>query len=234
MLIKKYLEWRGGGDVGCLFARILARNADRHPHQAVELLAPSPPVSMAQNIESRVAAHIESPEIDISTLVLDGLTSIPDLVAVAFALKNQHGWGMRTKVLYNTPGGRVVAVRLTRDIPYLSRTVPSEALVLGNFPIFPKTRRAPVTAIELFVGTPLPCDPETGVGKTHKKVNVAHAEPGVPGSKAYEKTWKQSVKGRADSLATENPHEATHTDLRAKAKVSFVVPLRGAKDLGLR
>src|SRR5262249_49743225 len=100
---------------------------------------------------------------------------------------------------------------------------PSEALVLGNFDGFPATRRAPVTALEIFVGVPRAMDPKTG--EPSKKANLAHVELVLPTSDAAQNMWDKSVEGRLTSLGGVD-------DVRAKAKVAFVVSSALAESLG--
>ena len=89
--------------------------------------------------------------------------------------------------------------------------------------MFPNTRRAPYTAFEIYVGEPAPQDP-----KEHKpstKANFAHIDfrdctlinrdfPQV----AVDNMWEQSKVRRLVSLGGVE-------DRRAKAKVTFVVPM---------
>jgi hypothetical protein len=101
--------------------------------------------------------------------------------------------------------------------------VPSEALVFGPFQEFPRTRQAPIVAIEIFVGKPREVDPKT---KGHvARVNLAHLDVRPSTLDAYEKMWDRSMKGRLSSLGGVD-------DSRAKAKVAFVVPLSMAQNLG--
>jgi hypothetical protein len=101
-------------------------------------------------------------------------------------------------------------------------TCPSEALVLGPFRVFPSTRKAPVVALELFIGEPRPMGPLDDVATT--KANLAHIELGLPMHKMFQTMWKNSIKGRTKSLGG--------SDNRAKAKVTLVVPVTLARRLG--
>src|ERR1019366_6806679 len=107
---------------------------------------------------------------------------------------------------------------LARDVALATGVlVPSEALALGPFDAFPATRMAPVTALEIFVGTPLPLDPKKKTPTT--KANLAHVNVTPPLDQTqFAKTWTKSEVARLASLGGVD-------DCRAKARVAFVVPL---------
>jgi hypothetical protein len=161
----------------------------------------------------------------IATLLLPDITTLAKLASVALELRSHPKWQVTTTALRGSPVADLVAVHVVRDIPFQSTACPSEALVMGPFKEFPPTRRAPVIALELFVGPPLPRDP-----KTHKpttKANLAHADltDTELDSAQIDMMWESSRVARLKSLGNRE-------DDRAKAKVSFVIPAALARRLG--
>lgn len=159
------------------------------------------------------------------------LNDLENLVLMALALKNYPDWGVTVGPLPpSTPGGPMVAFGIVRYIPSGPTSspsgplsYPSEVLMAGQFSEFPRTRRAPVTAMEVFVGSPPARDPKTGNVPT--KTNLAHIQlPGVNDT-TFHTWWNRSIADRLKSLGQ-------IADARAKAKVSFVVPLTLATRLG--
>jgi hypothetical protein len=172
------------------------------------------PVALAVEIATRVDAAIGDPEVGAAAILLPQILALDAAAKVFLALIGQVGWTVTTSILQDPPAGEMVAVHVVRAIPFGRSSCPSEALVLGPFPEFPPTRRAPVTAIELYVGKPLANDPKSGDATT--KANLAHMAMPQLNEMAFKKTWNKSVEGRTRSLGG--------NDSRAKAKISFVIP----------
>lgn len=236
MSIKAYQEWkRKNAAVGCSFARLMAAAPARYGQRA-EVVSSEDPATIATEISDWVGPHCGSKSSAVCTLVFPKLTDLTSLVAVAQALGQLPDWTVSKRNLDTTPIGACVAFGISRTIPFGDTTCPSEALVLGPFPEFPNTRRAPVTAMELFVGPPLEFDP-----KTHRptdKANLAHVDVAPLAGQAFERTWRNSVAGRRASLGINVPPETEELDpavddLRAKAKVAFVIPMKLATELGV-
>lgn len=223
-LVNKYLRWRRQAAVGCVFARVTAVDPARY-RQDVREIKGIDPTAVATGIEAALATMINDPVTQAATIVLPGLKKIERLVGTAQVLGAMPGWTLDLSLLDHTPGGPMVAFRVTRAIQHNGLPCPSELLFFGKFDWFPNTRRAPVTALEVFVGTPLPHDPKTGILRTiASRANIADLEmiqmpPGV-----YQRNWSRSETDRLSSLGGV-------PDPRAKAKVSFVVPLDAATRL---
>jgi hypothetical protein len=199
--------------------------AARYPEygQRVETVLQSDATAIASEIDAIVNAASADATTTALTIVLPTVKDLTILVNVALCLEQKTGWQATKVTLTGTPGGSAVAFRVTRDIPHFGGvTVPSEVLVLGDFPEFPATRRAPVVALEIFVGKP----PQLNrAGKPTVKANLDLVDIQVPTQAAFEHMWKQTEKERLTSLGGID-------DPRARAKVSFVVPLALAKTLG--
>lgn len=152
------------------------------------------------------------------------MTELKTLVAIANVLDQKADWGVARTRLPDTPGGDVVAFGLARQVPVDSgRMVPSEALVLGPFDDFPNTRRSPVTALEIFVG--IRADWNEKANAQACKANLADVHIEALPNQIFSKVWDSSIAARLGSLGGVD-------DSRAKAKVSFVIPLELAQALG--
>jgi hypothetical protein len=223
-----YLKWRGGTEVGCMFARFLARKGPERYKQAVEVIEDQlDPQQLARRLGDIVDAALANPDINASTLLFPALTDIEKLTRAALALRQHPHWEVRTSALKGTPGGDVVAVHIVRQIPFGAKDCPSEVLVLGPFNGFPPTRRAPVTAFELFVGEPMPHGPSPYPEgrKPTSRANVAHMPLDLNPPSVFKKMWDSCFPFRLKSLGGKE-------DSRAKAKVSFVISNALAKKLG--
>jgi hypothetical protein len=211
---RTYLKWRREPGVGCMFARMIAGKPDRYQQVLYEVGASSPRTA-AVNIAKRIETLVSDPNVSAAALLLPKVRSLETLLSITLALRDQPKWTVTMTTLANPPAGPLVAVHINRLIPFGASACPSEVLVLGPFEEFPNTRRAPFVAMELYVGEPRPEDPKTLQPTT--KANLAHIEMNLPTHKAFESVWKKSEEGRRASLGGE--------DSRAKAKISFVVPL---------
>lgn len=219
-----YLDWkRKTPDMGCVFARLIANTPERYGQRVETVGAASTPTRVAGSICSRIDRMLDDPGTSAGTLLFPGLTDLEGLAKALLALHGRPGWTVGTTPLIHPEAGDLVAVSLVRSIPFGETTIPSEALVLGPFAEFAPTRRAPVVALELFVGRPLGADPKTG--QPTAKANLAHIEIPAPTPAFYARMWERSQAGRLKSLGGVD-------DVRAKAKVAFVMPLDMAKKLG--
>jgi len=226
----EYLKWRRQAAVGCVFARLMSsRPADFG--QRVEEVAPGQtPSQLAAMIAARIEHLAADPMVTAVTLVFPGVDDLRHLTQIALALRDQPRWAVKISTLQPPPVMDMVTVSITRELAFGDGYRPSEALVLGPFQEFPSTRRAPVTALEIFVGEPLPQDPKTHEPTT--RANLAHMDLMDRDIVNRDLTqaqmdgmWERSVAGRRQSLGD-------HEDRRAKAKVSFVIPRSLARELG--
>jgi hypothetical protein len=207
-----------------------APHAPKDHGQVVEEIAHNDPTAAATAIADRVQHFVPEPGVLAVTFVLPNIGTLEPLLAMALALPKDPTWHVDVTSLDAPPDMDLAAIKIVRDLPFGDGTLPSEALVLGNFDVFPNTRRAPHTAFEIYVGEPALQDP-----KEHKpstKANLAHIDfrdrnlinRDYPQT-AVDKMWRMSKIGRLKSLGQVD-------DKRAKAKVTFVVPATLAKKLG--
>ncbi|HKP22652.1 MAG TPA: hypothetical protein VJV39_02220, partial [Dongiaceae bacterium] len=134
------------------------------------------PAAIANSIAAAITHAVADPAVSASALLLPEVTDLELLTQISLLLGGLPDWQTKTTELKGTPGGDVVAIHLTRMIPFGAKQCPSEALALGPFECFPATRRAPVTALEIFVGEPSEFDPKKGPGHPTEKANVAHMD----------------------------------------------------------
>jgi hypothetical protein len=222
----QYLEWkRSTTDMGCMFARMIAVRPEDYG-QAVEVVSSSSdPLRVADRIEARIAQLVADPDVHAATLLMPGITTSEQLAKMATALQGRPLWSVTARPLAEFQEADLAAIAITRDIPTEGgEMIPSEALVLGTFPAFPKTRQAPITALEIFTGVPLDFDPKE-VEKAASKANLAHIRMPILKEHARARLWAMSQQGRLASLKGEDP--------RAKAKVALVLPTADAKLAGL-
>ena len=220
-LEEEYLRWRRGTPVGCMFARAIAIRPQRYS-QRIEAIGGNSPQSLALAIAAHADQCVGDPETAAIALLFPELSNLGILAQAALALAACPNWSVTRTAVDGTPAGDMVAFHITRDIPFGSTTCPSEALVLGPFNEFPPTRKAPVTALEMFVGDPMPHDPKTGNPTT--KAQLAHMALPMVTDTAFKTMWDKSIEGRKASLRCD--------DGRAKAKISFVIPAALAAQLG--
>lgn len=225
----EYLKWRRGPAVGCMFARAMS-HAPSDYRQVVEEIAYDNPAVVAAAIATRVQQFVPDSAILAASFVLPSVGTLEQLLAMALALPNDPTWHVDAWQLDPPPAMDLAAIRIVRDLPFGNGTLPSEALVLGNFEVFPNTRRAPHTALEIFVGEPAPQDPKEHTPST--KANLAHIDFRDSNlinrdfkQDAVDTMWDKSRAGRLSSLGGVD-------DKRAKAKVTFVVPKALAQKLG--
>lgn len=218
---KKYLKWRQGPSVGCLYARKIASKPSRFGQSIVRVSSTGPVAGVAKKIARAVANLIADGNSSAALLLFPELKSLERTARIMLALDAEPEWAVKPLSVTPPPKG-FVALNITRSIRFGEKTCPSEALVLGNFPKFPPTRRAPVTALEVFIGEPRPFGPLDDVPT--QKANLAHIELGLPTHEMFLKMWTGSEIGRARELGG--------TDNRAKAKASLIVPSTLASRLG--
>jgi len=220
--VRQYLAWRRSPSVGCMFARFLSRRPTDHG-QRVGVVKGASPTAIAAEIAGRVTDEVKNTAVVASALVIPAVKNLSTLVEVTLALAREPMWQVSRRTLAGTPAGDMVAFGITRTVLLGDGSpCPSEALVMGPFQEFPETRRAPVVALDVFVGTPPPLDPKNA---PTAKANLADMKIHLPSEEAFRKMWHGSISGRLKSLGGV-------IDERAKAKVSFVIPIALAHSMG--
>jgi hypothetical protein len=221
----EYLKWRHGPVVGCVFARLIAISPANFEQKVEEIPSKGTPVQIAATIARRIDRFVPDKAVSAVALLMPDITTLEKLTRVGIALRTHPGWLVSFSTLQNSRAGDLVAIHIVRGIPFGDTVCPSEALVLGPFPVFPPTRRSPVLALEVYVGEPMPQDPKTHEPTT--KANLAHMDLSQGADldqPQIEMMWQATVAARLKSLGVE--------DSRAKAKVSFVIPASLAQQLG--
>lgn len=233
-----YLNWRRGPPIACSFARLMSSKPKDFGQIVEEIPAKLTPAQIAATIIARTDQLVAEPRALAAAFVLPGVKKLAALTEMALALRTNARWHVDFEKLEPPPVMDIATVRIVRDLPFENKTLPSEALILGDFPIFPKTRRAPVTAFEIYVGEPAPQDPVKHTRST--KANFAHIDlrdrdlinRDVPQS-LIKGMWDATRANRRISLGLP-PKEVDPNadDNRAKAKVTFVIPMALATKMG--
>jgi len=223
-----YVKWRRSAQVGCVFARFFSNKPDKYGQDIAEVSQSYDPVRVAKAIALRVERLVADPSVTVATLLMPTITTLEALAKVTVALRDHPKWIISAMKLGPPPTGDFVGVQLFREIPYQSTNRRSEVLAFGPFNIFPRTRRSPVAAFELFVGEPRANDPVSQ--EPTDRANLAHADLATTGilsaPNLFENMLKQSKALRLKSLNGVDDH-------RAKAKVSFTIRPTLARSLGL-
>jgi hypothetical protein len=221
--IDLYRSWkRTRADIGCVFARLMATKAT--PGYGEVVVAGSDPPMVAREVATQIKTFVDDPQVFGAALVLPDVNDLPTLTKMALELASEPLWTVTRRIISGTPIGDVLAFNVVREISKADGgTCPSEALALGPFSEFPKTRRAPVTALEIFVGTAPTHQP---TGEPTVKAHLADFNiEGLPASSTFQLMWDGSKTGRLKSLGGVD-------DLRAKAKVTFAIPMSVAALIG--
>jgi hypothetical protein len=221
--IEVYRSWkRTHADIGCVFARLMATKPNSGQREAV--LAGNDPPTIAREVATQITTFVDDPQIFAAALVFRDVNDLPTLTKMALALASEPLWTVTRRIISRTPIGDVVAFNVVREIPLEGGgTCPSESLVLGPFSDFPNTRRAPVTALEIFVGT-APSHQPTGAETLKAHLADVPVE-GLPTRAIFESMWDKSKSERLRSLGGID-------DPRAKAKVTFAIPMALAELIG--
>jgi hypothetical protein len=157
-----YLEWRKKPQVGCVFARLLASRYSDYPQHIQTVPTGRSPERIAADVAQRIEALVANPDVTATTLLFPDVESLEHTAQIMLALGGLSHWTVSTGTLQPPPGTPMVTVHIVRQIPFGGATCPSEVLILGPYQEFPPTRRAPITAFEMYVGEPRTEDPKTG------------------------------------------------------------------------
>lgn len=218
---KEYLKWRQSPRVGCLFARKIAIKPSQYSQRIFHISTAEAPDRVANKIAGAVNTAIADGGASAVLLLFPALTSLEETARIMLALGSEPEWTVTPRAIPAPPPG-YRALNIVRAINFGTGSCPSEALVLGSFPDFPPTRRAPITALELFIGEPRPMGPLDDEATT--KANLAHMPMHLPSHDMFMAMWHGSHDGRSRELGG--------ADNRAKAKVSMALPLTMANRLG--
>lgn len=222
MPLARYRAWKHKSTaVGCVFARYMAAKPKEFGQREALVVGRDSGV-VANEIASLTTAWVEDNTALAATIVFPDITDLRSLVEVSLALASQEHWTVTRSLLPASPVGAVVAFNIVRDIPMATAWCPSEVLILGPFSEFPNTRRAPVTALEMFVGEP-PTHQRSG--KPTTKAHLADVPVELPAPAVFANMWDRTIALRLQSLGGTE-------DNRAKAKISFAIPVALANSFG--
>lgn len=217
----EYVNWkRLNKAVGCLFARLLSNRPAVDGFSIQEVSVVGAPEKVALRIDRIVKQAVGDPSVASLTIVFLGDLDLQKWWLIAKALGSLSEWSLAHETVCCPVGGEFVAVQITHLLERDDGTsVPSEALFLAPFDVFPNTRRSPHPALELYVGTPRPHDAVSG--DPISNANLAHLDARLTSEHAFKKMVKNTNRFRRESLSINEEED----DLRAKARVTFIVPL---------
>jgi hypothetical protein len=220
-----YLDWRRTAAIGCVFARWFSIHPNEHGQVIEEVSQSKDPQRVATAIAARVETLLADASVSDAALILPSITTIEALSRTAIALADFPEWEVSFDKITPPPSLDLRAVHIVRKIPVGRTRFSSEVLAFGPFRWFPATRRAPVAALEVFVGKPMRHDPKTHKGKTNAHLADMDLSDTELTSDQIDRFWEKSPTGRLTSLGGGE-------DNRAKAKVSFVITPALARKLG--
>ena len=137
-----YLDWLRRGQVGCVFAQLLGRPANRLQMRTVVLLEPE--VSeCARQIDILVHEAVDDSRTEAATILLPAVLSSEQLVYLLLAPSDLPSWSIEREAPWRK---RLTLVGMRVQI---EGGVWAEVLGLGPFTFFPPTRQGPITSLEI-------------------------------------------------------------------------------------
>jgi hypothetical protein len=200
-------HWQGTGQPGCLFDRLLAREADDSRWPTVVLPELSP--GAIRTVEQTLADAVAEPTCDLVSLLFPVATSVEEVRRIATLLSESPSFEVfETR---EESGHVIVAVRARLN----SDGLVAWAMAFGPFDDWPATRRGPALDLVMRV-KPKPA----GIfHKLNQDPNVAHlADIRIDqDEEAFERLYQGSKKATRDVLGTE-------TGLLGAARTTFSFP----------
>lgn len=211
-----YLDWLLRPQVGCVFAQILARPANRAGVRTVVARGASgrgQPRELAMQIAHLVDECVKEVSIEALSVLMPQVLDTETLTHLVWELGHHSRWTIEQERPWR---GRLVLIGLRAQI---ADNVVAETLGMGPFSIFPTTRQCPVTTLEIRTKTKRA--KRSHLSKTHLAAHLADLPidssvlaPSEFGSRFQKFTpWlKKRILGERG-------------DLRAKAGITYSVPL---------
>lgn len=140
-----YFDWIKRGQIGCVFAQLLARPNYRTKMRTAVMTGPSSDVSlnsMAQDIDEEARKAVSDGQESLS-LLMPGLLHVEHLAELTYHLSQTPGWDIE----FETPWKSFLTIIGLRLL--IAPNVLAETLAMGPFEYFPPTRNSPVTSLEI-------------------------------------------------------------------------------------
>ena len=141
-----YLDWLRRPQIGCEFARFLARPANRARIRTVVARGSSgvgDPGELAIQIDRLVKESVNNASDEALSVLVPQVLDNQALTYFVWELSKIRGWIVEREHPWSR---RLVLIGLRVEI---AADVVAETLGLGPFPIFPPTRQCPVTTLEI-------------------------------------------------------------------------------------
>jgi hypothetical protein len=216
-----YLDWLRRGQVGCVFAQLLSRNAKRACVRTIVLPNPAGDSAaargLAQDIDAQVDAAVQDVGIEALTILMPTITQPESLVLTIKALAEMQNWLLESVLPWRDT---ITMVGLRRLIKKAGQTETwAEILGLGPFPTFlPPTRQGPITSLEIRTKTDRKLK-----SKIHPKARTSAHLAQIPaelfiGKRDFGKLFSELTPALKMRILGGN------SDDRAKASVTFALP----------
>ena len=209
-----YLDWLRRPQIGCEFAQLLARPANRTRIRTVVARGSAgvgDPGELAIQISRLVEKSVNDASDEALSVLLPQILDNQGLTYFVWELSKIKGWTIEREHPWS---GRLVLIGLRVKI---ANGVVAETLGLGPFPIFPPTRQCPITTLE--IRTKSRRSKQSHVSNTHLAAHLADIDVSdilTPAEYGY------NFDVRTPCLR--NQILAGQDDLRAKAAVTYSLP----------
>jgi hypothetical protein len=208
-----YLEWRKKPQVGCVFARLLASRYSDYPQHIQTVPTGRSPERIAADVAQRIEALVANPDVTATTLLFPDVESLEHTAQIMLAF-DRHA----TASTWDTDGNG----SHREANPFWRRNLSLRGANSGTISGVSADPASSDHGLRNVRRRTSHGGPEDW--GAHTKANLAHIEMNLPSHNAFETMWKKTIEGRKRSLGGD--------DNRAKAKISFVIPLGMARRLG--
>ncbi|MPZ50919.1 MAG: hypothetical protein GEU75_16735 [Dehalococcoidia bacterium] len=224
-----YLDWLRRGQVGCVFAQLLSRPANREHVRTLVLMGsatdPAAARELAQQIDTAFKEAVAATGIEALSLLLPQLTQSEGLVYLTKALEELNDWKLES-ILPWRDTTTIIGVRALIEKDGEDETW-AEILGMGPFPnSMPPTRLCPITSVEIRTKTLRRRASKVNPGATSGHLADIPSELFL-GARSHKRLFDVLTPALKLRILGGTP------DDRAKASVTFSVPTPMWKGLSL-
>ena len=141
-----YLDWLRRPQVGCVFAQLLARPANRTGMRTVVARGSSglgDSGELAVEIAQLACESARDPSVESLSVLMPQILSVEALAQLVWELGTQPEWYIEREHVWR---GTLVLIGMRVGI---AKGIVAETLGMGPFDIFPPTRQCPITTLEI-------------------------------------------------------------------------------------
>lgn len=219
-----YLDWLRRRQVGCVFAQLLARPANRTRVRTVVVRGASGtgnPSELAIQIDRLVGESVNNASDEALSVLMPQILDAGKLAHLVWELCNRPRWDIEIEHPWR---GTLVLIGLRVEI---ASGIVAETLGMGPFSIFPTTRQCPITTLEIRTKTIR--KKRSQVSETRLAAHLADIDVDdiltsvqfQAKSKIYTPLLKKRILGDVE-------------DMRAKAKITYSIPAAIWESLKMR